>query len=255
MTGRFFAYAFVAIGIALSTTHSHAQTGDLPRLLASSLLEDIEVRAKEKPALSPARLAEFANKQLAVKGFEFHSDPCDAASTATTMKYPAADADTVFHSYDARGTRFLARQPEDAPCGCWLGLPVRSISRNGAVLISTIGPLTVRLPEKFLFEEVHLVDSGLRKSIRSWIVPDGGPPDGISADGTKLYIQIGETALFLEIDSNGALTFVPRNTSGAITKFTDLRRFPKDPDNAYLGYRRFSKGRSSYTLKFSHVCA
>ena len=254
MTGRFCACTLV-VTVLLSTIYSQTAYDGLPKIMPSSIVEDVQSRSRQLPKLSPQSLADFANQELALKGFEIETDPCDASSTETTLKYPTENEGTVFHLYSSGQTRFLARQPEDAPCGCWLGLPVTSISKTGMIAISSTGALAMPLPEKFLFEENQLVDSTLKRTTRSWVVPGGGPPDGISKDGTRLYIEIGETPLFLEVSGEGVLRFVPRTSPAVITKFVDLIKFPKDPDNDYLGFRQFRNGRKTLTVKFSHVCS
>lgn len=230
----------------------------LPKLIASPVVAETLERLGRKPAISARLLADFANSKLLSGGYEFEVDPCDIKSTETTLKYPG-DEGGVFHIYemtDATGNArsFLAREPGDAPCGCWLHLPVVSITEKRMVLVSDKGTIEVERPNDLLVESVELVDRTLDKSLGTWVVPHGGPPDGISVDGKNLYIEIEKTGLFLEIARNGALRFVPGGSVAIITKFTDLKKFPKDPQNDYLGFRRFSNGRKTFTVKFSHVC-
>ncbi len=241
-----------------SSAFSQAVIDGLPKLMRSSLIEDIQVKAKTSK-IGIAEVTDFANNNLALKGFEFRVDPCDAKTTETKIKFPEEYDGTFFHVYDmldAAGKKisFLAREPGDAPCGCWLYLPITSVNAKGMTIVSDKGPIEAQIPETFLKEEVELVDASLRKTTATWIVPDGGPPDAISADGRTLYLEIEDTPLYLEISSTGALRFVPRTTPGIIKRFTDLKKFPKDPDNAYLGYRRFSSGKQSFVYKFSHTC-
>ena len=258
MNDKFLRCALLAIA-AISNGYSQASYEGLQKITPSSLLDDVQARAKQAPKLSPPVLADFANKKLAVSGFEFEFDPCDAQSTATKIKYPAEFDGSVYHIYDGvdrvGSTRqFLASQPEDAPCGCWINLPLTAATSKGIVVVSNKGPLEIRPPDKFLFEENQLMDVTLRKSKTKWLVPDGGPPDAISVDGRRLYRRIAETPLFLEIADVGTLKFVPSSSPGIITRFTDLKKFPKDPNNDYLGFRRFSGGGKVYTVKFSHIC-
>jgi len=244
----------------LSTTGVSGQSSyeKLPKLMPSSLIVDIEEYLRRTPGISDRDLAVFANKKLQSSGFEFEVDPCDIASKATALKYPGEEGE-VFHIYQAKDVKgglrsFLAREPGDAPCGCWLNLPVTFVTRRRMVLVSEGAPLEIVPPKELLLEESELVDRTLRRSIRTWVMPQGGPPDGISTDGRKLYLQIGETRLFLEIPDTGTLRIVSRKERGLITRFTDLKKFPADPQDSYLGYRRFSKGKMTFTIKFSHIC-
>lgn len=233
---------------------AQTSTNSLPKLVPSSLISDVEERAGKKPAITADALAEFANKRLAVNGFEFETDPCDIESTATKNKYPG-EYGGVYHVYKINEKQsFMARELGDAPCGCWLNLPLKAASRNSLVLVSDSGTFEIKPPKKLLLQEAMLVDGSLRKTVRTWILPRGGAPDGISSNGKSIYIAIEKTPLFLEITDKGTLRFVPRKTAIAITKFTDLKKFPKDPKNDYLGFRRFTNGKVTFTIKFSHVC-
>lgn len=248
---------FLIVCCAISVL-SQISNNSLPKLVPSSLISDIEERAGKKPAITANALADFANKKLATSGFEFETDPCDMESTATTDKYPG-EYGGVYHVYKINENpgnerSFLAREPGDAPCGCWLNLPLTTATQKRLVLVSDGGFFEIKPPKKLLLEEAMLVDGSLRKIVRTWIVPNGGPPDGISVDGKKLYIAIEKTPLLLEIAQTGTLRFIPRKTAAVITKFTDLKKFPKDPENDYLGFRRFTNGKVTLTIKFSHVC-
>jgi hypothetical protein len=176
------------------------------------------------------------------------------------MKYPANHENDMFHIYEAvdlggKTFSFLANQPNSAPCGCWMTLPLTSATTQRIVVVVVGGePMTIRIPDKFLFEKVELVDASLRRSNVTWLVPYGGPPSGISTDGKKLYIEIQETPVFLEVSIGGELKIVPRTNPGIITKFTDLKKFPKETGNDYLGFRRFKSGRKVFNFKFTHVC-
>lgn len=247
--------------VALGTTSllSQKSPDDLPKVLASAVEEEIQKHARENPKIAATALVEFANQRLAAKGFDFSVDPCDMPSKPTTIKFPAEYEGEFFHVYetadlDGNALSFIARQPGDAPCGCWLTLPLKSITSKRMVLVSERSELALKPPAKFLFEEIGLADASLRKTSRTWIVPNGGPPDAISTDGTRLFFEIEDTPLFLEIGAGGALKFVLRTTPGIVKRFIDLKTFPKDRNNAYLGFRRFTSGKKTHTVKFSHVC-
>jgi hypothetical protein len=241
-----------------SGAYGQSSYENLPKLMPSSLISDIEALAGRKPASTAGALAALANTKLATSGFEFETDPCDMESTPTTDKYPG-EYGGVYHVYKinegpGKERSFLAREPGDAPCGCWLNLPVTAATQKRLVLVSDGGPFEIKPPKKLLLEEAMLVDASLRKVVRTWVVPNGGPPDGISTDGKKLYIAIEKTPLLLEIADTGMLRFIPRKTPAVITKFTDLTKYPKDRQNDYLGFRRFTKGKIIFTIKFSNVC-
>ncbi len=234
------------------------QNTDLPKVVPSSLIADLVTLSGKKPGVGLAAIVKFANEKLSTDGYEFEVDPCDIGSMVTPEKYPGENGG-VYSIYTAitrsgKEQKFLADEPHAAPCGCWLNLPIKSATPKRLVINSETGSFELVVPKELLLEEVDLVDRSLRKSVRTWIVPSGGPPDGISMDGKKLYFRIEEQPLLLEISETGNLRIIPRNDKTVIAKFVDLKKFPTDPKNDYLGYRSFSNGKQKFTLKFSHVC-
>ena len=255
MNGRLLVCAILMIAAA-STAYFQDQYDDLPKVMHSILLSDLQTRAQAEPKISAKELAAYANNKLAEIGYAYSFDPCDVESAATKIKYPTDNDDDFFHVYntvDVTGKKlsFLASQPYDAPCGCSIDLPITSATPMRLAIVAQERRLEIAIPAKLLFEEIELVDASMRKTIRRWVIPDGGPPDAISIDGRKIYMQIESTPLYLEVPPNGTLKIVPRNSLGLIRTFTDLKRYPKDPNNAYLGFRRFSNGK---IYKFSWPC-
>ncbi len=237
---------------------SQEWAANMPPVLPSGMESHIADLIERHPEISPDDLAVMANERLAIVGFDYEFDPCDLKTRPTSRIFPR-DEGGDYHAYDLTGRNgkrvsILAREPGDAPCGCWVNLPVTSITRQAISIVTGSGTQKVRMPKKLLFEEITLVDKTLKRALRYWVAPHGGPPDAISNDGTKLYFEIPETPLYLEIDAMGKLRFVPKTASGIAARFTDLTKFPKDRNNDYLGYRRFTIGTRTMTVKFSHVC-
>ena len=251
----------ILITFLLSSTavFSQAWATNLPSVLPAAIEAHIAELMQKQPGLSPEDLANMANETMATVGFDYEFDPCDLKTRSTNRVYPREEGG-FYHAYDLIGgngkkVAILAREPGDAPCGCWVQFPIRSITRQAMSIVTSSGTQNVVMPKGLLFEEITLVDKTLKRSVRNWVVPSGGPPAGISKDGIKLYFEIDETPVYLEISARGKLMIVPKGAKGMITSFTDLTKFPKDPNNAYLGYRRFNAGRTAMTVKFSHVCA
>jgi hypothetical protein len=253
--------SLIVIAFLLSSmaVFSQAWATNLPSVLPAAIEAHIAELMQRQPALSPEDLAIKANERMATVGFDYDFDPCDLKTRPTNRTFPGEEGG-VYHAYDLIGTNgkkvsILAREPGDAPCGCWVQFPIHSITRQAMIIVTSSGTQNVVMPKGLLFEEITLVDKTLKRSVRNWVVPSGGPPVGISKDGTKLYFEIGETPLYLEISARGKLMIVPKGAKGMITSFTDLTKFPKDRNNDYLGYRRFNAARTAMTVKFSHVCA
>ncbi len=153
------------------------QNAGLPKVVPSSLIADLEALSGKKPGVGLAALVKFANEKLSTDGYEFEVDPCDIGSTVTVEKYPGENGG-VYSIYTAitksgKEQKFLADEPHDAPCGCWLNLPIKAATPKQLVINSEKGSFKLVVPKELLLEEVDLVDRSLRKSVRTWVVPRG----------------------------------------------------------------------------------
>ncbi|HMO80178.1 MAG TPA: hypothetical protein PKD24_05255 [Pyrinomonadaceae bacterium] len=252
---------YTLILLFLAVTVASAQTPETgrPRVLSSTLITDVLAKKEQNPEITPSELARFANERLKIVGLDHHVDPCDVGSVKTELGFPGAEYGEVFHVYrfaDTTGAskEFLAREPGDAPCGCWLNLPLVKASTKFLEIVTDKGPIQIKTTDKLLLERVELMDNTLMRTIREWIVINGGEPAGISSDGKKVYMSTEIDELFIETAEDGSIAMVPRDQPDIITNYTDLKKFPKDPNNDYVGFRKFTKGKTTYTLKFSHVC-
>jgi len=180
--------ATLTIVTATSGIFAQKAYDKLPKVAESSLAEQIESLQMNDPTISPAALAAHANKRLTEHGYDFTVDPCDMKTTATTIKYPS-DENEVFHVYKAtdamgKAKQFLAREPGDAPCGCWLNLPVTAINRGSLVLVTGTGSLKLKPPSDFLFEEVF---RGVALGRERFGFQQGLPDVGVGAGVEKVH--------------------------------------------------------------------
>jgi hypothetical protein len=120
------------------------------------------------------------------------------------------------------------------------------------------GVYRLRRPKEFLLDEAVLVDRTLRRVLRAWQMPFQTIPSGVSADGSKLYVEFNEYKgpheLLLELSEDGTLKFRARSEVGLRGRGEDILDFPKDPNNAYLSYMRFKVGGKTYIVKFNGPC-
>ena len=110
------------------------------------------------------------------------------------------------------------------------------------------------MPNNFTVDEVKLVDASLRRTVRTWVVPMDLVPEAISRDGAKIYMNTFTDKLFIEIDQLGRYRYVAYDPATMLINGVDLKKFPKEKDNDYLGFRRFKSGKKTHTIKFSHPC-
>ena len=120
---------------------------------------------------------------------------------------------------------------------------------------------------------MELVDETMKRVIRKWETPDETFPIGISADGRTLYLPVEFTesdhdasmwllwqqgkksypSSVLAISPTG-IRFEVAAKALAGQESEDILDFPKDPDNAYLGYKRFRVKGKTHIIRFSYPC-
>src|SRR6185503_426683 len=125
------------------------------------------------------------------------------------------------------------------------------------VLLAAGNRHRVKRPAAFVLDEVYLVDATLKKVLRTWQLPYQAVPVGMSADGTKLYVDFYKgnnlDDLVLEVSENGPPQFRDR----AVIKSSEgktIEDHPKDPSNAYLSFMTFRADENTYHLKFTAPC-
>jgi hypothetical protein len=110
----------------------------------------------------------------------------------------------------------------------------------------------LKRPRLYKLDEMSLDDASMKRVIRTWEVPQQSVPLGISADGTRLYMNTEAERLALEISQTGisfkALSRVE------IQNGVDVDKHPMDKKNAYLAFMKFTSGRKSYIVRYSAPC-
>ena len=240
----------------ISVFHLYAQ--DVPKgsiAVAKSNLEKEMMKVKEKnPKISAGKLADYGNKLLAVRGFDF-SFAADAESDLGTTEVDSKEYEIYkFKKTDGSELKFATNEHGSHPCGTWTGLAVTKLSEKQLTIVADQKFYDVLMPQKLIFDEIELVGKNLKTKIRRWLTPLDAMPEAISKDGKTIYIPTEFDEIFLGISDDGSLRFVSSQNPNLIKNNTDLKNFPKEKDNDYLGYKRFGKGRQSFIVKFSYPC-
>ncbi len=233
-------------------------------LFPSTIDEVLTSFKRAHPNGSNIKFAEYANRQLIKRGLNYRFDICEMLpegepevvpdSSIAKFKIPFTTADLKTQIFEIRSGF------GDSPCGeCFTEFPTARITRNEVVAVSNGKKIRLKRPKHFALDEVQLVDSSLKNVIRRWELPFSADPEGISLDGTKLYIgyylpEIEESGLFLELSEDGTIRFAAKDSKNILDKSEDLEDFPKDDDNDYLGYKKFTRGGKTYFVKFSFPC-
>jgi hypothetical protein len=226
----------------------------------SGIVAAVMERATQAPSLTPVELAAYGNDLIAKNGFDYDFDVCEALNHDRNRTLLAK-----FLTYQLTLTkggktsfRFTMGYPDGGLCGeCWTSIPLVQITSKEMTLIAEGERYRVRRPSSFYLDDVQLVDATLKKVLRTWQLPYQAVPIGISADGTKLYVDfykgLGLDHLVMEVSQNGPPQFRDR----AVIKSSEpklIENHPKDPNNAYLSFTSLRVGERIYRLKFFAPC-
>ena len=228
----------------------------------SNVAGEVSERAIQSPSLTPVELAAYGNDLIARKGFDYLFDTCDILNNRDRTHSAPAE---IVRNYQMtlidggkRTFRFTIENPNESLCGeCWSSIPSLQVTNREMTLIAEGKRYRVRRPSAFVLDEAHLVDETLKKVLKTWQMPYQTRLAGISADGTRLYLDFypgnGLDHLVLELSENGPPQFRDR----AVIKSGEgkfIESHPKDPTNSYLSFMRFSVGEKIYRVKFSAPC-
>ena len=228
----------------------------------SNIISEVSGRARQSPSLTAVELAAYGNDLIARKGFDYDFDLCDILNYRDRNRSSQAEFVRNYQMTLTDGgklsLRFTIGNPNDSACGeCWSSIPVLQVTKKDMALIAEGRRYRVKRPRSFILDEVQLVDESLKKVLRTWQLPYQAMPIGISADGTKLYVDFYTDyeldPLVLEISENGPPQFRER----AVVKSSEgeaIENHPTDPLNSYLSFMSFRVGEKTYRVKFSAPC-
>lgn len=214
-------------------------------------------RLKQQPRTSEQELADYANSLLAQNGFDYNFDVCEFLKLISQKNSTQTSSQYQFQMTQVDGRKVTLQiggvAVYDGMCGeCFFALPSLSVTKKEIILLVKGKQYSLKRPRLFGLDEVSLVDSTMKRVLRTWEVPQQSIPLGISEDGTRLYIATELDQLALEIAPSG-ISFTPL-ARVQIKNGEDLKRTPKDPANAYLAFTRFRSGKKSFILRYSAPC-
>ncbi len=228
----------------------------------SNVIIAVSERARKEPSLRPEQLAAYGNELIARKGFDYDLSLCDMLTHRE--QNPTKPAEIVRNRQmtlingEKRTFSLRIENPYNSLCGeCWVSLPSLQVTNKEMTLIAEGKRYRIRRPPSFILEEAHLVDETLKKVIRTWQMPYQAVPTGISADGTKLYLDFyvdhDLDNLVLELSENGPPQFRDR----AVVESGEgehIENHPRDPNNGYLSFMSFRVGEKTYRVRFWGPC-
>jgi hypothetical protein len=248
---------FLILALLISTVSNQR-----PVIVSSSgILEELAQRKKRQPAITPKELAVVANEILTEKGFDYMFDVCEILPErdrqASGFAIPASYTLSLSNGTQ-RSFKFTVAGGGEGLCGeCRSMVPAAQVTAREMVLVAEGKQHRVRRPKAFVLDQAELVDATMKKVSRTWQLPYQTVPLGISPEGTKLYLNFYTDYklddLVLELSENGKLAFRARGEVELIEgKFVEDH--PKDPNNAYLSFKRFDTGDKTFIIRFWAPC-
>lgn len=248
----------------------------IPTITSSNILEEINRKKTENPQITDNELADFGNKLLPQRGFNFDIDLAELIEQKNKLKETKIISvnENTFERVifpiqmtlkNDKQKMFQLIAPNEESCCCgyyYTEFPVSKITDKLMTIVVDGKQYQVKRIKEISFNQEHyLVDNKTKKKvIRKWQVPLESYPYGISKDGTKLYIDLEENNLLLEIVDNGNFQFVPKTASSIITNGKDLRQFPSPKVGEILeksgeyGFMKFTSGDKIFVIKFAYIC-
>ena len=229
---------------------------------SANILEELAQRKKSQPAITSKELAVFANQLVEKHGFDYMFDVCDILPKAVTRTDTRTDTAASYAlsltNGQKRSFKFNVAGDDGGMCGeCMSLVPNAQVTKTQMVLVADGKRYRVQRPAAFILDEVELVDAGMKKVQRTWQLPFQTIPAGISPDGSKLYLNFWTDykldGLVLELSENGRLAVRDRSEVRMIEGKV-IEDHPKDPNNAYLTFIRFSSRDKTYIIRFSAPC-
>lgn len=221
---------------------------------------------REHPGMSPEDVAAYANAILPHVGFNYEFDLCEitgqgkpdgsapVASQPNTYLLPMTQA-------NGRQITFrIAGENLEGLCGeCFFRIPCLNVTGQDMLMLSKGRRYRLKRSAQMGLDEMSLVDSSMKRALRTWQVPYQSVPVGVSQDGRKLYLELrgeGESDVFgklvLEISETG-LRIQARDELN-VKEGEWINEHPTDPQNSYLSFMRFRVRDQSYIVRFSGPC-
>lgn len=255
-------FFFIFLLLILSGHQSiNAQTRKPFIIKSSSVVQAINEKKQKNPRISQAALAAYGNNLIKQKGLNFYSDNCAIAKANNKEESGFSEELTTFNFEveDPGGNKIpfqLLSNDWSAACGCSFDFPLLSINEKYWTVLAGKTPVKLKRTPDIDFEEVRLLDKTKRKILRRWFKPLDNEPEGISADGTKIYVSLAyddDPGLFLEISDTGTFRIVLRNTPNIIKTAAKIVNF-EGKQGDFDALKQFKTKTKSYYLNYLYPC-
>lgn len=257
---------FTLVTMLLTLTSSYSSQMVVPQrsraitIAPSAVLLDIGERRRHQPSLTAAQLAQYGNELIQKRGFDYNFDVCDAVPQRIRTKDGLWNVPNQLLLKTGRKLKveFTVTNPNtgEALCGeCDALIPTVQVTKREILFVADEKQYRVHRPATYVLDEVELVDATMKKVLRTWQLPFQNVPVGISADGTKLYMnfyeqQVSIDDLVLELSADGRAAVRVRADAGLVDKGTSIDA-PPGTDRSFM---RFQAGNKTYIVRFVPPC-
>lgn len=260
------ACALVTMLLALTASYPSQLAAPTPQrsraitITPSAVLADVGERRRQHPEFTASQLAQYATELIKNRGFDYDFDVCDAVP----QSYRTKDGLWSVPNQLLLGTgrkvevEFTVSNPNQgaALCGeCDALIPAVQVTKQEILFVADEKQYRVQRPATYVLDEVELVDASMKKVLRTWQLPFQAAPIGISADGTKLYVNFFEQQtpiddLVLELSADGRTAVRVRVDVGLRDEGTRI----DSPPGTDLSFMRFHAGNNTYIVRFVPPC-
>ena len=269
----------LAFALTFATSHQNVQSQTKPekiiRISPAKLVEKVRKKIQTNPKISTTEVTAFANSMLEKYGYDYVFDVCEFISKPISGMNQK-DGTYLFRSFLKRvdGTKQLIQFSSEisGACGeCFAEFPVRKLSSSEIHLLLNGKVQKFTRPKEFTLDQMDLMDSTMKKVIRSWDVPTQDLPAAISEDGKILYLDPAftndnkyagysplsksgkkrqqEFPYFLLAISVDGLKFVEAKPILIKQRIEEISR-----QNDYVAFRRFRLGKKNLIVRYTSPC-
>jgi hypothetical protein len=229
-----------------------------PQIKPSHLMEELQNHRQTHPNITMKKLAEFGNERIKINGFNYDFEMCEIIKANRHPKMIRSDYPvSMLYSYrltlsSGEKQRFqIVSEERDLLCGeCVLSVPCQSVSKSQLTLFASGRKYHVKRAASFTLNKIFLVDSRMKKVLRSWEIPYQTYPVGVSEDGSKLYLPTDMEELILEVSTLG-IQLRAKSQLRLQHEGEWLENHPVDPKDDTLSFMRFRSGKKSFIIRFS----
>ena len=254
-----------ALSGAVALAHKSASQTGAVKIVPTSYLELVAEKLKQ-PGVTAADAAEYANSLLTIHGFDYDFDACPIVKAnphpqSINDKYGLTKS--YNYSFVQTNNRRIKMQLIGDPAGlcgeCDFSIPLLRVTKRQLLAVSDGKQYLLRRPPGFFLKEINLVDSSMKRTLRTWEVPLDSDLAGISEDGTRIYVELYNNYtqdLFnkLVVEVSGSTIRFRARSEVAARDGELVPNHPKDPGNGYLTFKRFRIGNKQYIIRYDFPC-